>query len=156
MRTTQATMVVYQLLFLNITKNADTWQNEVPVKQSSLIFLAYYMGYRHVSYKNCRGFRTQLLVLFEESKFCHITPLLRSLHWLPVKHRIDFKVLLPTFKAIYGLTLPYISELISVKDTSGRYSLRSNNGILLNLPTYKSFTTLGDRSLYMAAPQITE
>ena len=34
MRTTQATM----LLFLNITKNADTWQNEVPMNQSSLIF----------------------------------------------------------------------------------------------------------------------
>ena len=26
------------LLFLNITKNADTWQNEVPMNQSSLIF----------------------------------------------------------------------------------------------------------------------
>ena len=34
-RTTQATM----LLFWNITKNADTWQNEVPMNQSSLIFL---------------------------------------------------------------------------------------------------------------------
>ena len=34
MRTTQTTM----LLFLNITKNADTWQNEVPMNQSSLIF----------------------------------------------------------------------------------------------------------------------
>jgi len=30
---------------------------------------------------------------------------------------------------------PYISELISVKDTKGRYSLSSNNGILVNVPT---------------------
>ena len=82
--------------------------------------------------------------MFEETKFSHITPLLRSLYILPVKYRIDFKVLLLTFKAVYGLTPPYISELISVKDTSGRYSLRSNNGILLNFPTFKSFTTLGD------------
>ena len=34
MRTTQATM----LLFLNITKNAVAWQNEVQINQSSLIF----------------------------------------------------------------------------------------------------------------------
>ncbi|MCV6575853.1 MAG: hypothetical protein OIF58_08975, partial [Cohaesibacter sp.] len=34
MRTTQATM----LLFLNITKNADTWQNEMQMNHSSLIF----------------------------------------------------------------------------------------------------------------------
>ena len=26
--------------------------------------------------------------VFEESKFCHITPLLRALHWLPVAYRI--------------------------------------------------------------------
>ena len=120
--------------------------------------IAHYMGYRHVSYRNYRDFRTQLSeharLVFEESKFCHITPLLRSLHCLPVKYRIDFKVLLLTFKAIHGLTPPYISELISVKDTSGRYSLRSNNGILLNFPTCKSFTTLGDRSFRdMATPK---
>ena len=93
-------------------------------------------------------------LVFEESKFCHITPLLKSLHWLPVKYRIDFKVLLLTFKAIHGLAPPYISELISVKDTSGRYSLRSNSGILLNFRTCKSLTTLGDRSFYMAAPKL--
>ena len=26
-------------------------------------------------------------------KYDHITPVLRDLHWLPVRHRIDFKVL---------------------------------------------------------------
>ena len=30
-------------------------------------------------------------------KFCHITPLLMNLHWLPVRYRIDFKILLITF-----------------------------------------------------------
>ena len=79
-------------------------------------------------------------LVFEESKFCYITALLKSLHWFPVKYRIDFKVLLLTFKAIHGFAPPYISELISVKDANGRYSLRSNNGILLNYPTCKSFT----------------
>ena len=35
-------------------------------------------------------------------KYCHVTPLLRELHWLPVRLRVDFKILLVTFK-ILGL-----------------------------------------------------
>ena len=31
-------------------------------------------------------------------KYCHITPLLIDLHWLPVRFRIDFKILLITYK----------------------------------------------------------
>jgi hypothetical protein len=32
------------------------------------------------------------------SRYCHIKPLLFDLHWLPVRFRIDFKVLLITYK----------------------------------------------------------
>ena len=93
-------------------------------------------------------------LIFQESKFCHITPLLQSLHWLPVKYRIDFKILLMTFKAIHRLAPPYISELISIKSES-RYSLRINdNGILLNRNSFKSLATLGDRSFKVAAPKM--
>ena len=56
-------------------------------------------------------------LVFEESKFCHITPLLRALHWLPVAYRIVFKILLLTFKAIHQLAPTYIPELVSLKDT---------------------------------------
>ena len=45
------------------------------------------------------------------SKFWHITPALRQLHWLPVVKRIHFKILLLDFKAIHGLSSPYIGEL---------------------------------------------
>ena len=45
------------------------------------------------------------------SKFWHITPTLRQLHWLPVVKRIHFKILLLAFKAIHGLYPPYIGEL---------------------------------------------
>ena len=34
----------------------------------------------------------------------YITPVLHSLHWLPIKHRINYKILLLTFKALNGLT----------------------------------------------------
>lgn len=45
-------------------------------------------------------------------KFHHTAPLLRELHWLPVKHRITFKLLLITFKALHNLAPCYISNLL--------------------------------------------
>ena len=45
-------------------------------------------------------------------KFDHITPALRKLHWLPVEQHIKFKILCLTFKALNGLTLDYIVDLI--------------------------------------------
>ena len=62
-----------------------------------------------------------------------MTPVLRSLHWLPVKFRIEFKVVLMTFKALHGLAPTYLRELITIKENSG-YNLRSNKGLLLSQP----------------------
>ena len=42
----------------------------------------------------------------------HITPVLQSLHWLPISHRIQFKVLVTIHKALYSDTAPaYVVEL---------------------------------------------
>ena len=32
-----------------------------------------------------------------------ISPILKELHWLPAKKRIEYKIVLLTFKALYGL-----------------------------------------------------
>ena len=50
--------------------------------------------------------------------FSHITPALYELHWLPVSLRIDYKILLLTFKCIYGQAPTYLSDLISIKSNS--------------------------------------
>ncbi|MGH0149081.1 UNVERIFIED_CONTAM: hypothetical protein FKN15_014427 [Acipenser sinensis] len=42
----------------------------------------------------------------------HITPAFESLHWLPVRFRVDFKILLLTFKAVHGLAPQYLSDLV--------------------------------------------
>uniref|UniRef100_A0A674NXK6 Neutral sphingomyelinase (N-SMase) activation associated factor n=2 Tax=Takifugu rubripes TaxID=31033 RepID=A0A674NXK6_TAKRU len=42
----------------------------------------------------------------------HITPVMASLHWLPVKFRIIFKILLLTYKVLRGLAPSYLEELI--------------------------------------------
>ena len=41
-------------------------------------------------------------VVTRSSKYSSITPTLKKLHWLPVKYRIIFKVVLLTFKALHG------------------------------------------------------
>ena len=88
-------------------------------------------------------------------RFCHITPVLCQLHWLPIGVRIKFKVILITFKAIHGLVPYYIQSLIKVKEKSS-YNLRSNDELQLLLapPTFKSIKTLGDRALQLAAPTL--
>ncbi len=42
----------------------------------------------------------------------HITSVLRSLHWLPVSQRIDFKILLLVYRALNGLGPLYITDLL--------------------------------------------
>jgi hypothetical protein len=42
-------------------------------------------------------------------RYCHITPILYRLHWLPIEYRIKFKILLITFKAIHDLAPDYIN-----------------------------------------------
>ncbi len=46
-------------------------------------------------------------ILTRTRKTEHITPVLRSLHWLPVTFRIDFKVLLLVYKSLNGLLTEY-------------------------------------------------
>ena len=85
------------------------------------------------------------------SEYFHITPALQDLHWLPVRARIHFKILILVFKAIHGLATPYIRDLISVRSKSS-YNLKSNSSLLLEPPKKKMLSTLGARSFYAAAP----
>ena len=54
-----------------------------------------------------------------------------------------------TFKAIHGLSLQYIVDLITIKQPN-KYSLRSQNSIVLVPPKGKILATLGDRSFSAA------
>ena len=77
-------------------------------------------------------------LIFCAPKHCHITPLLQQRHWLPMRLRIEFKILFITFKILRGSAPKYRIDLISFLPPS-RYDLRRNNkGILLSTP--KRFT----------------
>ena len=91
-------------------------------------------------------------LIFKESRYCHITTLLRQLHWLPVHYRIIFKILLIAFKAIHGPAPEYISCLVHIR-SRGRFKLRSQEGIILNglRASRLTYKTLGDRTFAVAA-----
>ena len=51
-------------------------------------------------------------VITKTRKYDHITPVLKSLHWLPVHYRIIFKIALLVYKSINNLTPTYLKEMI--------------------------------------------
>ncbi|CAH3047034.1 unnamed protein product, partial [Porites evermanni] len=90
-------------------------------------------------------------LLMSCKKYDHITPILINLHWLPVRYRINFKILLLTFKALRGMAPSYIIDLIHTK-TNTRHLLRSNEGVLLKHPAGKMKKSY--RSFSVAAPTL--
>ena len=90
-----------------------------------------------------------LIVVCNAHRFCHIS---RLLHWLPVRARIQFKILLITFKTIDGPAPKYLCDLLTFKSSS--YNLRSSGIILLSMPAVRSKITLSDRAFMVAAPTL--
>ena len=84
---------------------------------------------------------------------CHITPILEDLYWLPIKYRIQCKIVLLTFKCLYGLAPQYLVDLIAVAPQS-RYNLRSRNATLLVSANARCLPTLGDGAFQSAAPKL--
>ena len=83
-------------------------------------------------------------------KFDRITPVMRELHWLPVRQRIRFKTAVLVFKCLRGLAPEYLSEYCKL--TTGRSHLRSANACLLSVP--RTQTTYGDRSFAVSGPVV--
>ena len=65
-------------------------------------------------------------------KHDHVTPILSSLHWLPVEQRITFKILLLTFKALHDKGPGYLKNLLVPYSPSR--TLRSANNKMLCCP----------------------
>ena len=84
----------------------------------------------------------------------HITPVLRELHWLPVKQRITYKVLCMTYSCIHGGGPEYLREIIPQYVPSR--SLRSSSQLRLRLPSVDDTNKnrFGGRSFANAAPQL--
>ena len=79
----------------------------------------------------------------------HITPVLINLHWLPIKHRVVFKLLLYTYKALHGLAPDYLANLSTFYKPVR--TLRSS-GPTMSVPRSRT-STYGDRSFACVSPR---
>ena len=70
-------------------------------------------------------FNTAAGILKKIPQFSHITDILKDLHWLPIRQRITFKILLLTYQAYHNTAPDYLCELITPY-CSAR-NLRSND-----------------------------
>jgi hypothetical protein len=78
----------------------------------------------------------------------HITPQLQQLHWLPIKRRVEYKILVLAFKAKHGLAPAYFNDLVELYKTSR--NLRSGDAHQLVEPR-TILTTGGNRSFQKGA-----
>jgi len=81
----------------------------------------------------------------------HITPVLQELHWLPLQSRIQYKLMLLTYKALHDKAPDYLKDLLSPLFTSR--PLRSSNQNLLAVPR-ANLVNYGDRAFSVAAPKL--
>ena len=80
----------------------------------------------------------------------HISPILDKLHWLPIKKRIVFKIVLLTYKALNGHAPQYLRELL--RERKPLRKLRSSGK--LNLQETKANTKYyGGRAFSVYAPK---
>ena len=47
-------------------------------------------------------------VVAQKPRFCHITPVFSDLHWLPVRHRISFKIATVPFRVLQFEVTPLL------------------------------------------------
>ena len=88
-------------------------------------------------------------VAMRVKKYEHITDTLRSLHWLPICERLEYKILLLTFKSFHNLAPDYLSCLLHHYVPSR--NLRSVNRQELVVPKSR-LKNYGDRAFVHCAP----
>lgn len=94
---------------------------------------------------------TAARIVKRQKKFEHISPVLKSLHWLPIHYRIQFKLLVYVFKALKQEAPFYLCELINVYRPVR--SLRSENNTRLITPRVRT-KCYGDRRFDKAASDL--
>ena len=81
-------------------------------------------------------------------QFQHISPVMKDLHWLPIKKQIECKILVLTLKCVHNLAPAYLTEPLYNRTNMGT---RADNKNLLVVPKVKK-STLGWRSFSFTAP----
>ena len=91
-------------------------------------------------------------LVLKKSKYDSQTDAFKSLHWLPIKERIIFKLMVLVHSPLYSKSPTYIRNMVTLKEAN-RQGLRLENlSQILNVPMTKC-KTFADRAFSVAAPK---
>ena len=133
--------------------------DESTAKIAAHAFVTSHLDYGNSLYYGLYKYQTDKLQLLQNSaarvvkkkrKFDHISEDLEKMHWLPIIARIEFKLLLLTWKSLHDQGPIYLTDL-----------LKKHNRNALRLPYKQSLlipktnlVTCGDRAFEVAAPTL--
>jgi hypothetical protein len=84
-------------------------------------------------------------------KHHHITPVLKSLHWLKIPERIEYKVLSLTYNTLQSSQPFYLRQLFTIQP---QRSTRSSSALTLLRPSVTSSLKFSNRSIAIAVPPL--
>jgi len=82
-------------------------------------------------------------------RFTHISPVLKSLHWLKIDQRIHYKILSTTYKTLQSRKPSYLHNLLHIQSDT---CTRSSTTVTLKRPTVSSRLKITDRSFTHHSP----
>ena len=85
-------------------------------------------------------------IVANKRKYEHVTPILRSLNWLPVRDQLYFRDAVLAFKCMSGLAPVYLSVKLITRSTVSKRELDTSNSQMLNIPLFRTAT--GQKTFY--------
>ena len=95
-------------------------------------------------------------LVLNRNRYESTTQCLVDLHWLPIKARIDYKIILIVFKCLHSMGPSYLTKLLIKEENRSRLrsGLRSGKtGLKLKIPSVKN-KTLAARSFRVIGPKL--
>ena len=77
-------------------------------------------------------------IVANTSKYSHITLVRKSLHWLPIKHRSIFKVVLLVYKFLHSGHPKYFKPFLKPRHSMYKTRKSQSQGVLLEVPHFAS------------------
>ena len=112
--------------YCHVYRSLQTWVMQFTILQST--------KFSNKSISTSQNSLARTVVKFP--RFSHITPVIKSLHWLNVKERIEYKLLSLTFKVFTTSQPTYLSKLVTVQSPR---STRSSSVVTISRPPNSSY-----------------
>ena len=88
-------------------------------------------------------------VVVKANRYDHVTPILETLHWLPERYPIQYKIILTTYSHL--LAPSYLSDLLCYQPIRTLRSSSSESLLVVHRAHLRQF---GDRAFCIAAPHL--